>query len=134
MGYVNKKGIFICLLLCCLLSSSFTGVLYVNGLNAYAGPADGSLSHDSDLSPVNGGICAAHAALSSIADCTLESVAASAQPSRWLQANKLAGIITVAVTLLTVALHCVSRLVQSFSVPFDSLGITIFLQAKDGSK
>lgn len=133
MRYVNKKGIFICLLLCCLLSSSFTGVLYVNGLNAYAGPADGSLNHDSDLSPVNGGICAAHAALSSIADCTLESVAASAQPSRWLQA-KVAGIINVTVTLLTVSLHCVSRLVQSFSIPFDSLGITIFLQAKDGSK
>lgn len=128
----SQKHIFICLLLCSLFISSYTGLLNANGLT----PADlfaGSSVSSSSLSSMNGGMLAGHADLFAATDIFIESFSLSMLQSRWIPAKNYSPVLA-AIAALMICLIYASRLTQSISAPFNALSITIFLHEKDGMK
>lgn len=129
----SQKHIFICLLLCSLFISSYTGLLNANGLT----PADlfsgSSISDNSSLSSMNGGMLAGHTDLFTATESLIESFSISMLQSRWMPAKSYSPVLA-AIAALMICLIFASRLTHSISTPFNALSITIFLHEKDGMK
>lgn len=129
----RKSCILIWLLLCSLFLSGYSGLLNTNGLTPYDLLADSAAS-GGNLSPLSGGMRAGYADLFAApdADSWIKSLLPIYQ-SRWLPAKSNCTVAAAMAALMT-CLLCSSSLIRRFSIPFNSLSITIFLHEKDGMK
>jgi len=132
---LSKKHIWICLLLCSLLFTSYISVLYPNSLissdlNFNIFSIGGGNQHSS----MNGGANPGYSDAMAAANPSLELSGFSLKQTRLLVPKTSYHLLTAILTAQIICFIYSARLSAAICTQFNSLSITRFLHKKDGMK
>ena len=133
---LSRRHIFICLLLCSLFFTSYTGVLNTNGTvvpeaNIFS---SSSINGGSDHSSVNNGANSSPVDYISTTGSPITFYAFSLRETQWPNPKTNSNLLTAIIAAQIICLIYSLRLSYTNFTQFNSIQITAFLHKKDGMK